>query len=144
MKKTKEQTKKCQCIYRKDGTILGLCLRCAKMEMEAHSKGYGHAFKDLTKHLEGKKPTNRFNDWKKKVKHLIEKNEQKGMREVMDDYTSTLKPKKNIKNKTKKEKQPMHDCPAFGKEILTPKAFNSKTNKFCYKCPFCGYQENIK
>jgi len=79
-----------------------------------------------------------------KIEHLLEKGKERGMREVMDDYTSTLKPKKNIKNKTKKEKQPMHDCPAFGKEISTPKAFNSKTNKFCYKCPFCGYQEDIK
>lgn len=58
MKKKKE---KCYCKPQ------GLCLRCAKMMLKAHSEGYDHAIKDTVKFLSGKKPTDRFTDVNKKL-----------------------------------------------------------------------------
>lgn len=67
-----EEQKKCTCIYGKDGKQIGLCLRCAKRETEEHSRGYDHAFVDLVKYLNGKKPTDRFTEWVSRIDKEIE------------------------------------------------------------------------
>lgn len=72
---------KCTCVLRKEGTIIGLCLRCTIREVNAHSEGYDHAFEDLIKYIDGEAPTPRFGDWKKiiiKKLHLLKKKMEGG------------------------------------------------------------------
>ena len=39
-----------------------------------------------------------------------------------------------------KDKLPKHDCPAFGKNVIVPRAFNTaEPEKVYFKCPMCGY-----
>lgn len=37
----------CNCKYRKDGSLLGLCLRCFNMQVETHQEAKQEAIKEL-------------------------------------------------------------------------------------------------
>jgi hypothetical protein len=93
--KAKEQlnktTKKCTCVPH------GMCLRCFKMTSKAHSEGYNHAMKDLIKYISGKKPTDRFNDWKEKLKPYLK------------DIQMTNKAKEQLNKTTNKGKKETYE-----------------------------------
>ena len=45
-----------------------------------------------------------------------------------------------MKTKITKHENPLHDCPALGKNTIIPRAYNTANpEKIFYKCPFCGY-----
>jgi len=37
----------CKCVYRKDGTRMGMCLRCANYNLHAHRQGELKAYKRI-------------------------------------------------------------------------------------------------
>lgn len=39
-------------------------------------------------------------------------------------------------------KNPKHNCPVLGPNVMLPRAFNTaEPNKMYYKCPFCSYEK---
>ena len=41
----------------------------------------------------------------------------------------------------KNKPNPLHNCPALGKDIPTPRAFNTAyPKKMFFKCPFCDFE----
>lgn len=39
-------------------------------------------------------------------------------------------------------KNPKHNCPVLGPNVMLPRAFNTaEPNKMYYKCPFCGFEK---
>ncbi len=44
-----------------------------------------------------------------------------------------------------KKLKPVHDCPAWGKDTLLPRAFNTAyPDKMFYKCPMCGHERRME